>query len=593
MRIISELMIQFPVCVHHDEEISLASMTHIPLFDARIGHEYGASLLPAILLACFLCAPVAAQELEEERASAHIQAAEMALEQHEFKRATTEYRLAAKLSADAQTAMRATRVAYSYGFSEDALASAKRWAELDSESDEALLYIAQLELRLGKLRDAKRSFRTLLNRGEGDADKKLMTFIPFLVQEDAQDAYKLVRDLAKPYRNSAQAHYAVGVMALQAEDSDRARSEASKAIDIDPEWLKPHLLYARSLLLAGDAEAAIDYVARLIGDDADPDPEARLELAIMYLSTGRDDDALSQVNQILLEQPSRSDALRLMAIINFRLGHMDAATDDFQDLLSSGHFTMDALYYLARIADQRKQPERAIEFYVRIFRGPNAVVSQRRASGLIAARGDEEAALVHLQKFGEAHPNHMMAMIQAQAQLLVSLERYPEALEIYDRVVSYRPEQENVLLGRAELLVRMDRIDDAVADYRKAIKLYPNSAAALNALGYTLADRTMRFAEASRLIRKALKIEPDSPAIIDSYGWVLYKQGKYERALSQLQRAYGLLRDGEVAAHIIETLVRLERMDEARQALVAAEIESPNHPLLKSIREREFASNTD
>ena len=187
----------------------------------------------------------------------------------------------------------------------------------------------------------------------------------------------------------------------------------------------------------------------------------------------------------------------------------------------------------------------------------------------------------------------MIAMVQAQAQLIASLDRYPEALQTYDRVVSYRPEQEGVLLGRAELLVRMDRVDAAIVDYRKAIKLFPDSAAVLNALGYTLADRTARFAEASRLIRKALKIEPDSPAIIDSYGWVLYKQGKFERALSQLQRAYSLLRDGEVAAHTVATLVKLERMDEARQVLAAAESESPDNPLLKSLREREFAANPD
>jgi len=81
----------------------------------------------------------------------------------------------------------------------------------------------------------------------------------------------------------------------------------------------------RALLLEGKHDEAIDYTARLIGDDPDPDPEARVELAIMMMSVGRDEDALSQVNQVLLEQPGNMDALRLMALINFRLGHFDAA----------------------------------------------------------------------------------------------------------------------------------------------------------------------------------------------------------------------------------------------------------------------------
>ena len=568
-------------------------MTQHSIFSARIRQGYEFYVLPAILLAWLVCTPASAQGPDGDTASAHLQAAEMALEQHEYKRAATEYRLAAERSSNPRTAKQATRVAYSYGFTEDALVSARRWAKLERDSDEALLYVAQLELRLGKLRDAKRSFRSLLKRGNGAADEKLLSFIPFLSQEDEDDAYELMRELAKPFRDSATAHYAVAVMALQAEDAEGARRGAVKAIEIDDEWLKPKLLYARSLLLDGDSDGAIDYVARLVGDDPHPDAEARLELAIMYLSAGREDDALSQVNQILLEQPARFDAIRLMAIINFRLGHMDAATDDFQDLLSSGRYTMDALYYLARIADRRQQTDRAISLYAQISSGPNAVVSQRRASSLIAANGDQDAAMEHLQKFGETHPNHMVSMIQAQAQLLVSLERFDESLQIYDRLASYRPDEESVLLGRAELLVRMNRVDDAIASYRQALKRFPGSATTLNALGYTLADRTTRYSEAARLIKKALKSQPDSPAIIDSYGWVLYKQGKYDRAVVELQRAYDLFRDPEIAAHLVDTLLKLERRDEALEVLVGAEDADPEHRLLKEIREREFSQKSE
>ena len=568
-------------------------MTQHSIFSARIRQGYEFYVLPAILLAWLVCTPASAQGPDSDTASAHLQAAEMALEQHEYKRAATEYRLAAERSSNPRTAKQATRVAYSYGFTEDALVSARRWAKLERDSDEALLYVAQLELRLGKLRDAKRSFRSLLKRGNGAADEKLLSFIPFLSQEDEDDAYELMRELAKPFRDSATAHYAVAVMALQAEDAEGARRGAVKAIEIDDEWLKPKLLYARSLLLDGDSDGAIDYVARLVGDDPHLDAEARLELAIMYLSAGREDDALSQVNQILLEQPARFDAIRLMAIINFRLGHMDAATDDFQDLLSSGRYTMDALYYLARIADRRQQTDRAISLYAQISSGPNAVVSQRRASSLIAANGDQDAAMEHLQKFGETHPNHMVSMIQAQAQLLVSLERFDESLQIYDRLASYRPDEESVLLGRAELLVRMNRVDDAIASYRQALKRFPGSATTLNALGYTLADRTTRYSEAARLIKKALKSQPDSPAIIDSYGWVLYKQGKYDRAVVELQRAYDLFRDPEIAAHLVDTLLKLERRDEALEVLVGAEDADPEHRLLKEIREREFSQKSE
>ena len=523
---------------------------------------------------------------DAEELSEHLLQAEIALRNSQYQEAAVEYRRAAELSDDPEIAQQATRIAYSYGFNEEALKSAKRWAKLDAEDDEALLYVSQLYLRTGEIRRSQRSFEKLLKRGQQPADERLLALIPFLSQEDASLAYELMLKLAKPYGDSAEANYAVAVMALQAGEAETAGERAKKASEIEPDWVKPHLLYARAMLLSGDEEGAIDYASRLVGDDPDPDPEARLELAIMLLSAGRDDDALSQVNQILLEQPARTDALRLMAIINFRLDHLDAARDDFQDLLESGHYTMDALYYLGRIADRSSEPEEALRYYSQVTRGSNAIISQRRAAGIMAMMGDAEAALEQLSEFAEINPNYAVDMLQSKAQLLSSLERYPEALEYYDKAVAYRPDSEGAYLGKAELLLRMDRLDDAVDLYRQTAKRWPDSAMTLNALGYTLADRTDRYDEAAKYIHKALELEPESAAIIDSWGWVLFRQGQFDQALVQLERAYERFRDPEVASHIIEVLWALDRHADAESTLESAELMFPDNVLLKSVRER-------
>jgi tetratricopeptide (TPR) repeat protein len=340
--------------------------------------------------------------------------------------------------------------------------------------------------------------------------------------------------------------------------------------------------------LAGEQEAAIDYTARIIGDDPDPDPDARLELAIMLLSAGRDDDALSQINQIMLEQPGRTDALRLMAIINFRLENLDVAQSDFEDLLASGRYTMDAYYYLGRIADHRDDKEQAIQLYSQVIHGQNAVISQRRAGFLISEIDGADAAIAHLQKFGETQPNFAVDMILAQAQLMASLKMYDDALAQYDRVISYDEDREDLTLGKAELLLRMGRQQDAIELYREAVNRWPDSSMSLNALGYTLADRTEQYAEAAKLIKKALKLDPDSAAIIDSYGWVLFRQGKYDEALAELERAWEMLKDPEVASHIVDVQMKLGQRDTALQTLEDAELLFPESELLQATRERLF-----
>ena len=527
---------------------------------------------------------LAAQESEE--VADHIIAAEEALKTNQYQTAAAEYRLAAELSDDVEVARTATQVAYSYGFNDDAVRSAERWVELEPDSDEALLYVAQLYLRTGEIRDSRRSFEKLLEKGEQPVDESLLRLIPVLAREDADNAFELMRQLARPYKDSPFAHYAVAVLALQAGETETASERAREAIEIDPEWVKPHLVYARSLLLAGDEEGAIDYTSRLVGDDPDPDPEARLELAIMLVSAGRDDDALSQVNQILLEQPYRTDALRLMAIINFRLDNLDVARADFEDMLASGNYRMDALYYLGRIEDRRGNFEEALEYYAQVTGGSNAVASQSRAAGIIAEQGAPQKALEHLDRFAEINPNYAVDILRTKAQILVSIDRHDEALEIFDQAIAYRPNDEGLQLSRAELTLRMGRVDDAIDQYRKAVKRWPESAMSINALGYTLADRTDRYDEAARLIKKALKMAPNSAAIIDSWGWVLHKQGKNEEALGYLEDAYEKLRDPEVAGHIVEVLMAMDRQEDAWQTLEEAELLFPESDYLEKLREQ-------
>jgi tetratricopeptide (TPR) repeat protein len=553
------------------------------------GYKRLLSALWAVTALLLFCPLAVADEEARSKAAAHLLQAELALQGGDYYEAAQEYRKAAELSSSVDVARQATRVGYSFGFNDEALLSAKRWLELDEESDEALLYVAQLQMRMGKMRASRRNLKKLIERGEGDADMRLLSLVQVLSEEDPESADKVMRWLAKPYKDSAYANYATAVLAMQAGDTEYAEEHALKAIELDPDWTKAKLLYGRTLLVAGRQDEAIEYTARIIGDDPDPDPDARMELALMMMSAGRDDDALSQINQILLEQPSRADALRMMAIINFRLENYDAAWDDFEDLLASGRFTMDALYYLARIADIREQHDRAVRLYSQVKSGNNAVVSQRRAGALIAFELDDpEKALQQLEDFGNSSPTYAVDMIVARAQLLASLERYDESLEDYDRYIGYRPDDEGALLGRAELLLRMDRLDDAIEQYRAAVKRWPDSAMSLNALGYTLADRTDEYTEAEKLIRKALEYDPDSAAIIDSLGWVLYKLGDYEQALVELERAYAKLPDPEVASHIVDTLHALGRDDEALVILEEAESRDPDSELLKDVRERVF-----
>ena len=124
----------------------------------------------------------------------------------------------------------------------------------------------------------------------------------------------------------------------------------------------------------------------------------------------------------------------------------------------------------------------------------------------------------------------------------------------------------------------------AERDLRTIIAAQPDNAAALNALGYTLADQTDRLDEAEALIRQAYILQPDEAAIVDSMGWVAFRQGRLEQATQFLARAWTMDRNPEIAAHLGEVLWTGGKREEAIRILrEGAEIDAENPVLVETL----------
>ena len=123
-------------------------------------------------------------------------------------------------------------------------------------------------------------------------------------------------------------------------------------------------------------------------------------------------------------------------------------------------------------------------------------------------------------------------------------------------------------------------------DLRKIIKNEPDNAAALNALGYTLADRTDRHQEAMELIKKALELRPEDPAILDSMGWINYRLGNFPEAEKYLRMAMKDSEDAEIAAHLGEVMWVGGNQKEAKKVWAKARETAPDNDVLLSVMQK-------
>jgi tetratricopeptide (TPR) repeat protein len=143
-----------------------------------------------------------------------------------------------------------------------------------------------------------------------------------------------------------------------------------------------------------------------------------------------------------------------------------------------------------------------------------------------------------------------------------------------------------LLYGRAMAHERADDVDQALVDLRRIIDDNPRDAHALNAYGYTLADRRGDFAGALPWVKRAHDIEPGSAAILDSLGWIELRLGRRAEGLALLQQAWGLMRDAEIAAHLGEALWLAGRKDEARAIWDEGTAIDPENRALRKALER-------
>lgn len=492
-------------------------------------------------------------ETKAGAAGYHMLLAEMALQKELYDVAVEEYLKAARLSDSPDVAKQATQVAFDLGRDADALVAAERWQQLDQDDILPHRYLARLYVRAQNVDGAARSLQALLEKSEQSEDDSFLELSSLLLQEsDSATALASMAKLVARHEKVARAQYSLGVMALRAGELDLAKRSAKKAAELSPDWGHANLLYARALIASGKVEEGINYAGERVGGQNSA--SERLEYGILLAAVDRDAEARIVLEQVIFDDRSNAGALRALGLLDLKEGDLDGAQSYFTQLLATGRSTYDAFFYLASIAESKQQYRRAIRIYGQVVEGPNAVAAQLRVGGLLADAGEIDASLQHMERFAAAQPRYVVDMALGQGEVLISDGQIERALTLYDDVLAQYPEETRVQYARAFLLEDMDRVSEALHQLRLILAKNPNDANALNALGYTLADRTDQVDEAFELIERAHQLQPDSAAIIDSLGWVQFKRGNFAEAQALLEQAYAMFPDAEIVSHLVEVL---------------------------------------
>jgi tetratricopeptide (TPR) repeat protein len=498
------------------------------------------------------------------------------------------YNRAAMKTNDARVAARASYIAVYGERYEDALDLLERWEELDPDDGDVTRMYAITHLKLGQPLEAATYIQSILDAVEGNGHEKALAVKRLLAKEsNTEDGLAVLEALNEADPGNQHMLILQARYAAQLEKYDEALVLLDRVLEIDPTLADVHIIKARILAAQGKQDQAMALVALVLMEQPDND-QLRLQYARMLVEQREFNKAKAQFNLLLKDDPENADILLSLGLLNIETGELDEASIHLKHLVDMGQKQDIANYYLGRIAQNREEHKIAISYYLKVNSGDYVFDAKMRIAGLFARLGRVDEGLKQLEILADKQTSWELRVraYLAQGEILASKKRYAEGMEMYSRALQLKPDDADLLYARALMAEKVDRIDITEADLLKLLSAQPENANALNALGYTLADRTERLEEARDYIKRAAELVPDDPAILDSLGWVSYRLGNMQEALKWLAKAFEQLEDAEIAAHYGEVLWKNNQREEARKVWEIGLKNNSEHPVLLETMQR-------
>ena len=569
-----------------------------------------------------------ALELEPDSAALHGVAASMLLQADFRREAERVADRALELDPDEKKALRvlADLALSNVGRGDtaginEAIVMYERLAEDPDVEDEVLLILARLEAQTGDSAGAVKYARRLSTRQpadrsvtrllvdtlayDGRQEEALRTVIDYLVTNPYDRGFaELAEDLAAD--TGAWDVVAEGCSRLRQGSGERGTTallcgnaflavdrlqealiELETAVAMNPGDRELRRSLSRAYAAVGRLAEGVE-LARELADEDPGDLEARLVIANVQVQQGDVEGAVETYRAVLDAvgpatgiPPDRRDWLRIrIARILLTSDRVPEATDILESLELPE--TTEAVELRARAAIRIGESKRGRSLIKKLRNDDAASVAALVEGEAALVAGDIDEALASFDEAVLELGN--VGRIRA-SQLLGEFD-HDHLQERYLRDwVADEPASAAARFALGGFLERSGRFDLAESELRQVIEMEPGHAAALNYLGYSLADRNTRLEEALVLIERALDLDPWNGAYLDSLGWVYYRMGRYEEAVEPLeQAAREYPRDPTVLEHLGDVYDRLGDEAEARRAWERALEAGPEDP--EAIREK-------
>lgn len=470
----------------------------------------------------------------------------------------------AQATQNAQIAERSYKIADYLELKKPALTNALLWAQLDQESAEAQRAAAVELIKADRYQEAMDHMEQAISLDpEGTTYFDWIAFSATHADADTQrDLLLHFNALLNKYPKHNPLILAKAIL-LQSSDPAQALKLVQRITRQQP--AVPALILKTKLLQQLDRVDESLEVFALILEQQPANEQVRLNYARQLISANYLDKARAQFLELSQINPFDDDYRLALGYINMDLEAWEEAAVYFEELILRESYVDTAQYNLGRCHEELGNNAQALAAYAAVEQGQNYLAAIQRQATMHLNQENLIAFSLLFEHAQQNAPEHLIELYLVEVEALSKYQHHDLAWQRIEQALEQFTDDHRLLYTRAMIAAQKDDLVQLEQDLRTIIAQQPNHSIALNALGYTLADRTTRYDEALALIKKSHSLAPNDPATLDSLGWVYFKLNQLELALEYLEQSFAAYPDAEIAAHLGEVLWTLGDKQSARK----------------------------
>ncbi|GAB4414662.1 MAG: hypothetical protein OHK0054_04330 [Sideroxydans sp.] len=291
----------------------------------------------------------------------------------------------AKTTRDPRVARRAAQLTFEAHQYDQSVEALRLWQQLEPSSPLARQMLVSILIAGGSLQEARTPAEELLAADPPHAGRTFLNLYSLLSRvPDKAAVLDWMIEVAHPWPQVAEAHWALAQAAVAANKQELALEEARQAATLSPEWSLAVMLHAQ-LLARRDAEAADALLGRFL-DRHPEEQEVRLFRARQLLEQKQYARARGEFERLLQQRPGRADLAFAIAMISLQLGEGERAERELRQALASdgpGKDEDTLHYYLAQLAEARQDEPSALAEYRQVKGGQHAFAASLRVAYLL------------------------------------------------------------------------------------------------------------------------------------------------------------------------------------------------------------------